>query len=58
MPKYKVKDTKLFHGKKDDKVATEYNPGDTIELTEQEAAPIMHHLEPVEEEKRKKKTDE
>ncbi|MBI5810446.1 MAG: hypothetical protein HZB21_04570 [Deltaproteobacteria bacterium] len=39
--KYLVKDTHIRHCDKT------YGPGDVIELTEEEAAPIGHHLEPV-----------
>ncbi len=40
--KYIVKDTHIRHG------SVTYGPGDIIELTEEEAAPIGHHLEPIE----------
>ena len=39
--KYIVKETHIRHGN-----AT-YGPGDVIELAEEEAASITHHLEPV-----------
>lgn len=37
--KYIVKDTHIRHGN------VTYGPGDVIELTGEEAAPIGHHLE-------------
>ena len=37
--KYIVKDTHIRHG------SVTYGPGDVIELTKEEAAPIGHHLE-------------
>lgn len=40
--RYTVKDTHIRHGE-----AT-YGPEDSIELTEKEAAPLLHHLEPIE----------
>jgi len=40
--RYSVKDTHIRHGDRT------YGPGEAIELTEEEAAPIAHHLEAVE----------
>lgn len=40
--RYTVKDTHIRHGDRT------YGPSETIELTEEESAPIRHHLEPVE----------
>lgn len=40
--RYTVKDTHIRHGDRT------YGPGETVELTEEEAVPITHHLEPVE----------
>ncbi len=40
--RYTVKDTHIRHG---DRI---YGPGEVIELAEQEAAPLLHHLELVE----------
>jgi len=57
MPKYIVKDTDILHGKKGDKEAELFGPGDQIELSEKEAQPIIHHLELVAEEKKKKVAD-
>ena len=39
--KYIVKETHIRHGD------VTYGPGDVIELTQEEAASITHHLEPV-----------
>ncbi len=52
MPKYIVKDTEIHHGRKDAKEAEKYLPGEEIELSEKEAQPIIHHLEPVMKEKK------
>lgn len=40
--RYSVKDTHIRHGDRT------YGPGEVLELTDEEAAPIAHHLEPVE----------
>lgn len=40
--RYTIKDTHIRHGDKT------YGPGSVIELSEEEAAPLLHHLEPVE----------
>jgi hypothetical protein len=46
MPVYIVKETHILHGKKDDKEATLYAPGEEIELTEKEAARLSGNVEP------------
>ena len=53
MPKYIVKDTTIVHAKKDDKEPREYKPGQEIELSESDAAPVKRFLEPVAEKKGK-----
>lgn len=40
--RYIVKDTHIRHGEKT------YGPGSVVELAEEEAAPLLHHLEPIE----------
>jgi len=44
MPKYIVKDTHIKHGV--EKTATEYAPGDEIELTEAQAAALGSNVKP------------
>lgn len=46
MPVYIVKETHILHGKKGDKEATLYGPGEEIELTEKEAAALGANVEP------------
>ena len=46
MPVYTVKETHILHGKKGDKEATLYAPGEEIELTEKEAAALGASVEP------------
>ncbi len=46
MPAYIVKDTHILHGRKGEKEATLYAPGDEIELTEKEAAALGASVEP------------
>ena len=45
MPVYIVKDTHILHGKKGDKEATLYAPGEEIELTEKEATALGANVE-------------
>lgn len=46
MPVYIVKDTHILHGRKGDKEAALYAPGEEIELTEKEAAALGANVEP------------
>lgn len=43
--KFKVKGTHIKHGRAGEKPQV-YAPGDSIELSEEQAEPILHHLEP------------
>lgn len=43
--KFRVKGTHIKHGNAGEK-AQIYGPGDQIELSEKQAEPILHHLEP------------
>ena len=56
MPKYIVHGTHIKHGKKGDKKATVYAPGDEIELTEKEAKLLGKSVRPVMEKKSSEKT--